>query len=188
MNRRRILKYIAGSAILPITETAYGGVEREVKDVQGSMRVIPFDLDISNIQESEFIQIPTTRSLLFVVKRTEGEVLNLRKSEYSAELKDTNSEQSEQPMLAKNFTRSIRPELFICWGHCTRLGCTIEYASKVELLRKKRAYIDIAGFNCPCDGSAYDLAGRVFSGMPAPTNLIVPEYEFIDDVTIRIHG
>lgn len=188
MNRRRILKYIAGSALIPVAENTFGGTEREIQVVEGSVQVIPFEVDISNIKESEFIQIPTTKSILFVLKRTDAEVLSLRKDEYSTVLKDSSSERSKQPWLAKNATRSIRPEIFVSWGHCTQLGCSVEYSQKINLHSKKRTYIDVAGFKCPCDGSAYDLAGRIFSGMPAPTNLVIPEYEFVDDVTIRVQG
>jgi ubiquinol-cytochrome c reductase iron-sulfur subunit len=89
-----------------------------------------------------------------------------------------------QPAYADNEYRSRRPGLLVVEGVCTHLGC-------VPIARFEVAPADlgadwVGGFYCPCHGSKFDLAGRVFSGVPAPTNLTVPPYSFSDDTTVLI--
>ncbi len=102
----------------------------------------------------------------------------------TAQLADPNSNGSIQPAYAKNETRSIKPALFVAVGICTHLGCSPTY-------RKDVAPADLGpewlgGFFCPCHQSKFDLAGRVFSGVPASTNLVVPPYSFESENVVVI--
>ena len=110
---------------------------------------------------------------IYVVKRTEDMVNTLEPVEPL--LADPDSSASLQPEYAKNQTRSIEPGLLVVEGVCTHLGCAPNYRPEVGAadLGGNDWY---GGFFCPCHGSKYDLAGRVYSGVPAPTNLPVPEY------------
>ena len=110
---------------------------------------------------------------IFVVKRTEEMVANL--SKVTPKLSDPNSEASVQPEACKNETRSLQPELLVVEGVCTHLGCAPTYRPEVGAADLGGADW-FGGFFCPCHGSLYDLAGRVYNGVPAPTNLPVPIY------------
>lgn len=95
------------------------------------------------------------------------------------QLADPDSERDQQPAYAKNSTRSIKPEILVVLGVCTHLGCSPVY-------RKDIAPADLGadwlgGFFCPCHGSKFDLAGRVYKNVPAPSNLVVPPYTYLSD-------
>jgi ubiquinol-cytochrome c reductase iron-sulfur subunit len=99
-------------------------------------------------------------------------------------LRDPTSQDSTQPSYAQNEHRSIRPELLVMEGVCTHLGCAP--APRFQVAPVDLGPTWTGGFYCPCHGSKFDLAGRVFTGVPAPTNLAVPPYRFINDSTIQI--
>ena len=98
-------------------------------------------------------------------------------------LSDPDSEKKQQPDYARNRYRSIKPEYFVAVGVCTHLGCSPKYLP--ESLNQHIPSVK-AGFFCPCHGSSFDMAGRVFSGGPAPLNLMVPRYHFISETKIVI--
>jgi ubiquinol-cytochrome c reductase iron-sulfur subunit len=100
------------------------------------------------------------------------------------ELADPKSEQPQQPPYAKNPQRSIKPEFLVLTGICTHLGC-------IPVFRPEPGATDIAldwpgGFYCPCHGSRFDLAGRVFRNVPAPLNLEVPAYQYLSDLRLLV--
>ena len=100
-------------------------------------------------------------------------------------LRDPNSEESEQqPSYAQNQLRSIKPEYLIVEGVCPHLGCAPTYRSEVGPADLGADWP--GGFFCPCHGSKFDLAGRVFSGVPAPLNLKVPPHRYVNETTIMI--
>lgn len=129
--------------------------------------------DISGIENGQMITVKYRGKPIFVVKRTEEMVANL--SKVTPKLSDPNSEASVQPEACKNETRSLQPELLVVEGVCTHLGCAPTY--RPEIGAADLGGTDwFGGFFCPCHGSLYDLAGRVYNGVPAPTNLPVPIY------------
>ncbi len=137
--------------------------------------------NISKLEPGQLIRVEWRGKPVWVVKRTPEMLEQLSKVE--GQLRDPNSEVEQQPTYAKNQHRSIKPELFVAVGICTHLGCSPTYKvsdfdAHVEGLP--------SGFFCPCHGSTYDMAGRVFSGVPAPKNLVIPPYMFVDDSTITI--
>jgi ubiquinol-cytochrome c reductase iron-sulfur subunit len=101
------------------------------------------------------------------------------------ELLDPNSEMaSQQPKYARNTNRSLKPEVLVLVGICTHLGCSPTF-------RPDAAPADLGptwkgGFFCPCHGSRFDLAGRVYKGVPAPSNLEVPSYRYLNDSRVLI--
>ncbi|MPW73838.1 ubiquinol-cytochrome c reductase iron-sulfur subunit [Moraxella catarrhalis] len=129
--------------------------------------------DISGIENGQMITVKYRGKPIFVVKRTEEMVANL--SKVTPKLSDPNSEASVQPEACKNETRSLQPELLVVEGVCTHLGCAPTYRPEIGAADLGGADW-FGGFFCPCHGSLYDLAGRVYNGVPAPTNLPVPIY------------
>lgn len=138
--------------------------------------------DIAGVENGQMITVKYRGKPIFVVKRTEEMVANLEK--VTPKLSDPDSELSVQPEQCKNATRSLTPEVLVVEGVCTHLGCAPTFRPEVGAA-------DLGGpdwfggFFCPCHGSLYDLAGRVYSGVPAPTNLPVPVYS-IDGTILTV--
>ncbi len=144
----------------------------------------PVKIDIGKLGVGEILgPIPAWRDKpIFVVKRTE-EMLGLLNSK-NDRLADPDSEREQQPEYAKNETRSIKADILILVGLCTHLSCSPKYRPEVKPQDFDKAWI--GGFYCPCHGSKFDLAGRVYSGVPAPTNLEVPPHFYESDAVIVI--
>jgi ubiquinol-cytochrome c reductase iron-sulfur subunit len=90
----------------------------------------------------------------------------------------------QQPEYAKNPHRSRKPEVWVAVGICTHLGCSPTY--RPDVAPEDLGADWVGGFYCACHGSKFDLAGRVYSGVPAPTNLVIPPYQFLDDNTVLV--
>jgi ubiquinol-cytochrome c reductase iron-sulfur subunit len=99
-------------------------------------------------------------------------------------LRDPDSDVEQQPAYAKNYYRSVNPEYLVVVGLCTHLGCSPRYLARDDDHDLGADWK--GGFFCPCHGSKFDLAGRVYKGVPAPANLVVPRYQFISDSKILI--
>jgi ubiquinol-cytochrome c reductase iron-sulfur subunit len=134
----------------------------------------PVDVDISQLNPGEMRTVAWRGQPVWVMRRTPAEVAALRQS--NPELADPLSRRSQQPAACANATRSLRPDLFVCIGICTHLGCSptlrLDDPSLEEALRAPDGYV------CPCHGSVFDLAGRVIRNVPAPVNLVIPDYRF----------
>jgi ubiquinol-cytochrome c reductase iron-sulfur subunit len=140
----------------------------------------PVEVSIGSLQPGEMVRVLWRGRLVFVLRRTE-EMLS-RLAENADNLRDPDSEEiDQQPDYAANDTRSVRPEYLIVEGSCTHLGC-----APIEDFDVRPAESWGGGFFCPCHGSKFDLAGRVFKGVPAPTNLRVPPHRFVRDDLILI--
>jgi ubiquinol-cytochrome c reductase iron-sulfur subunit len=140
----------------------------------------PVEVPIGSIQPGEMIRVLWRGRLVFVLRRTDGMLSRL--AENNDELRDPDSAMvDQQPDYAANDTRSVRPEYLIVEGSCTHLGC-----APIEDFDVRPAEGWGGGFFCPCHGSKFDLAGRVFKGVPAPTNLRVPPHRFVRDDLILI--
>ena len=103
-----------------------------------------------------------------------------------AGLRDPKSKEDQQPAYCQNEYRSIKPDLFVVVGICTHLGCSPLYKPELGDADTQVGLNWPGGFFCPCHGSKYDLAGRVFKGVPAPLNLQVPPYKYLSDAAIRV--
>lgn len=134
----------------------------------------PVSQDLSKIEAGQMIVIKYRGKPIYLVKRTKEMLDNLKKVESS--LADPKSEGSVQPDYCKNPTRSKdNSDVLVCEGVCTHLGCAPGFRPEVGAADLGGSSW-VGGFLCPCHGSRYDLAGRVFTGQPAPRNLAIPEY------------
>ena len=139
----------------------------------------PVQIDISNLEAGRLLKVEWRGKPVWIVKRTPEMLETLKEVE---QLADPESQDEQQPQYAQNSYRSINPEILVLVGLCTHLGCS-------PLDRFEPGGLDAdwpGGFFCPCHGSKFDLAGRVYKGVPAPTNLEVPPHRFLTDSQIEI--
>jgi ubiquinol-cytochrome c reductase iron-sulfur subunit len=134
----------------------------------------PVSLDISKIDPGQMTIVTWRRKPIYIVRRTPA-MLSLL-GNHDGRLKDPQSSDSEQPPYARNPLRARRGDLFVTIGICTHLGCLPKARFNPGLPELGADWP--GGFFCPCHGSRFDLAGRVFDGSPASVNLIIPSYEF----------
>lgn len=132
----------------------------------------PAELDLSKLEPGQMAIITWRKQQIYVVHRTPQMLQSL--SNHDARLKDPKSEESDQPEYAKNPTRSLTPEYLVLIGICTHLGCLPKQRFEPGLPELGADWP--GGFFCPCHGSRFDLAGRVFEGSPASVNLRIPPY------------
>ena len=143
----------------------------------------PVLADISKIEPGQKVTFEWRGLPVFVVNRTKAQLDALTGED--ARLRDPKSENAaQQPAYAQNEARSIKPEWLVVVGICTHLGCVPDFFP--ELKPEPFDPNWKGGFYCPCHKSRYDMAGRVFEGVPAPANLAVPKYHFVDDTHIMI--
>ena len=140
----------------------------------------PVEVPIAALEPGEMVRVVWRGRLVFVLRRDEAMLATLSKTPDL--LRDPNSDVvDQQPEYAVNEARSIRPEFLVIEGSCTHLGC-----APLPQFEVGPAPDWFGGFFCPCHGSRFDLAGRVYKGVPAPTNLRVPPYRYINDDVIII--
>lgn len=143
----------------------------------------PEEAHVAGLEEGGLLRVKWRGKVCWVVHRSKEMLDNL--SSRDDELADPNSEtESQQPSYCQNATRSIKPQYLVAVGICTHLGCSPTYRPEV-------APSDLGpdwkgGFYCPCHGSRFDLAGRVFKHVPAPTNLVIPPHQYLSDDVILI--
>jgi ubiquinol-cytochrome c reductase iron-sulfur subunit len=142
----------------------------------------PVEADIGKLAPGEQMTVEWRGKPVWIVRRTK-EMLEAVKKDNN-KVADPASKKAQQPAYAKNEFRSIKPEYLVVVGICTHLGC-----SPVGKLKAEPESFDAnwqGGFYCPCHGSLFDLAGRVFKNKPAPDNLEVPPYKYLSDSRILI--
>ena len=143
----------------------------------------PVEVDISGLREGRMMVVAWRGKPVWIVRRSEKMLADL--TEIRDQLSDPDSTVEQQPAYAANDHRSIRPEILVLLGVCTHLGCAP--TKKFERGAASGVSADWrGGFFCPCHGSRFDLAGRVFKNVPAPTNLEVPPHSFVTDNRILI--
>ena len=143
----------------------------------------PVEVDISKVEPGMMIRPEWRGQPVFVVHRTPGMLEDVKKMD--PRVADPDSDASIQPEYAKNEYRSRKPELLVLIGICTHLGCS----PSDKLLAGAESGLGqdwLGGFFCPCHGSKFDLAGRVFKDVPASANLKVPPYKFVSDTRLLI--
>lgn len=140
----------------------------------------PIKVDISGLKPRQQLTIPWRGMPIWIIARDTSMLDSLPKLDGT--LRDPLSEQDQQPIYCKNTTRSIKPEIFVAIGICTHLGCVPTYRPDVASVSPEW----LGGFYCPCHGSKYDLAGRVFQNVPAPLNLKIPNHMYLSDTEIKI--
>jgi len=142
----------------------------------------PVEVDISKVEPGMLLTAEWRGKPVWIVNRTK-EMLDLL-GKHDDRLVDPKSEQPQQPAYCKNPTRSIKPEFLVAVGICTHLGCSPTF-------RKEVGAADLGadwpgGFFCPCHGSRFDLAARVFKNVPAPINLLIPPHQYLSDTKLLI--
>jgi ubiquinol-cytochrome c reductase iron-sulfur subunit len=183
IKRRRLLvatTSVVGGAFVTAVAVPF------VKSMEPSAAAIaagaPIKVDVSKIEPGAMVTVQWRSRPIWILHRTQAQLTELPKLD--SRLKDPNSTQAQQISACANGYRSLKPEYFVCVAICTHLGCIPTYRPEI-------APTDLGanwegGFFCPCHGSRYDLAGRVFDGSPAPLNLPVPPHYYINDTTLQI--
>jgi ubiquinol-cytochrome c reductase iron-sulfur subunit len=182
-NRRRVL--IAATSVVGAVGAGFAAVPF-IASMNPSAKAraagAPVEADISKLEPGALLRVKWRGKPIWIVNRTPEMLAAL--PTLDPELTDPNSEVPQQPEYCKNPTRSIKPEYLVAIGICTHLGCSPTFRPEV-------APDDLGpnwkgGFFCPCHGSRFDLAARVFKGVPAPTNLVIPIHTYLNDTTILV--
>jgi len=142
----------------------------------------PVAVDLSAIAPGTMISVEWQGKPVWIVHRT-PEMLDLL-VKHDEELADPASDVPQQPDYSHNPARSIRPEFLVVLGVCTHLGCSPTFRPEVAPADLGSNWA--GGWFCPCHGSRFDLAGRVFKGVPAPTNLIIPPHKYLSETQLLI--
>lgn len=142
----------------------------------------PVEVNIGSLEPGQMTRVKWQGKPVWVVRRTEEALASIRVLDET--VRDPDSVEEQQPAYAANEVRSIKPEYLVLVGICTHLGCSPSYRPEV-------APADLGpewqgGFFCPCHGSRFDMAGRVYAGVPAPTNLVVPKHTYLAEDRILI--
>jgi len=142
----------------------------------------PVEVDIGKLEPGQKIDVEWRGQVVWIINRTPPMLASLPKLD--PRLADPKSDSSQQPANAKNEHRSIKENVVVMIGICTHLGCSPTY--RPEIAPADLGPDWLGGFFCPCHQSKFDLAGRVYSGVPAPTNLPVPPHKYVTDTRIII--
>ena len=140
----------------------------------------PVTINIGQLEPGEILRNQWRGKPVWIVRRTEKQIKSLRRD--NKRLRDPLSQRQQQPEYARNYHRSIRPDILVLVGVCTHLGCAPSYHPEPSHDDGKQG----GGFLCACHGSRFDMSGRVYKNVPAPKNLEVPPYYFANDDTVVI--
>ncbi len=141
---------------------------------------VPFAMSLWPSERAKAAGVPVE---VDISKLEPGQKINVE-SKLDSRVVDPKSDVDHQPKEARNEGRSIKPEIFVAVGICTHLGCSPTF--RPEVAPPDLGSDWLGGFFCPCHQSKFDLAGRVYKGVPAPTNLIIPPYKFLSDTRILV--
>ena len=142
----------------------------------------PVQVPLDGLEPGQILKVQWRGQTIGVLRRSE-EILAML-PEVDSDLRDPESADSEQPEYTQNETRALNPEYLVVNMHCTHLGCIPQLIPEVG----SQPFEDNwkGGFYCPCHKSKFDMAGRVYQGVPAPSNLKIPPHSYIDDTTLII--
>jgi ubiquinol-cytochrome c reductase iron-sulfur subunit len=181
--RRRLLVATAAAGGVAGVVTAVPFVASMLPSERAKAAGAPVEVDISKLAPGQMMTVEWRGKPVWIINRTKEMLDGLTK--IGEKLADPKSDKNMQPEYAKNATRSIKPEILVAVGICTHLGCspTEKFKTGAE------SGIDPGwpgGFLCPCHGSTFDLAGRVYKSMPAPDNLEIPPHMYLGDAKLII--
>ena len=181
--RRRLLKITTGLGVVGTAFATAPFVLSMTPSARARAAGAPVEIDISKLEPGMIKTEEWRGKPVWILRRTPEMLESLKHGQGS--LADPNSAHSEQPEYVDEQSRSIKPEILVLVGICTHLGCApdkrLEPGAATGLGPDWRG-----GFFCACHGSMFDLAGRVFKNVPAPRNLVVPPYSFIDENTLIV--
>ena len=134
----------------------------------------PVKFDSSKMEPGQLVRVEWRGQPVFVIRRTQEQIDDL--ATLNDSLKDPNSLISKQPSYVDGMNRAVKSEFLVLVGLCTHLGCSPKYIKKLDSAAPDAAWK--GGFSCACHGSKFDMAGRVYKGVPASENLVVPPYSY----------
>ena len=183
--RRDFLYLVTGAtAAIGVGATAWPFIDQMEPSADTLAAGAPIDVDLTPIAPGQMIRVRWRGAPIVIVNCPPKELDTLKDKKLAAELRDPESQVRQQPTYAENWSRSVKPEYGVYVGICTHLGCIPQFFPEPSATTPVTNWP--GGFFCPCHGSKYDLAGRVYSGVPAPYNLPVPPYRFASDTKLRI--
>jgi ubiquinol-cytochrome c reductase iron-sulfur subunit len=182
--RRRDFLYVATGTMagVGILASAWPFIDQMEPTSAALSAGMPISVDLSPLGSGQQVVVFWRAHPVFIVHRTADILRQLKASSLISELRDPHSEEFQQPSYAKNWCRSLKPEYLVVVGICTHLGCIPTFMPGPGSVGSSWP----GGYLCHCHGSKYDLAGRVFKGVPAPYNLPVPPYSFSNNDTLVI--
>ena len=181
--RRQLLLVTSAAGGVAVAATAVPFVASLTPSERAKAAGAPVEVDISKLQPGQMMTVEWRGKPVWIINRTKEMLDSLKKTD--GEVSDPNSEKPQQPEYAKNEGRSIKPEIFVAVGICTHLGCSP--SDKFKTGAESGVSADWpGGFLCPCHGSTFDLAGRVYKNKPAPDNLEIPPHKYLADTKILI--
>ena len=182
-SRRRLLVATAAVGGVAGVAVAVPFVASMLPSERAKAAGAPVEVDISKLAPGEMMTVEWRGKPVWIINRTKEQLESLKK--VADQLADPKSDKNMQPDYAKNETRSIKPDILVAVGICTHLGCSPTEKFKTG----PDSGIDAnwaGGFFCPCHGSTFDLAGRVYKSKPAPDNLEIPPHMYLGDARIVI--
>ncbi|MDR1351426.1 MAG: ubiquinol-cytochrome c reductase iron-sulfur subunit [Zoogloeaceae bacterium] len=184
--RRRLIVATAAVGGVGVAATAVPFVASMLPSERAKAAGAPVEADISKLEPGQMMVVEWRGKPVWIINRTPEMLATL--SQMEDELADPPSAKSIQPEYCRNNTRSIsdkKPEILVMVGICTHLGCSPSAKFKAGASEGMSASWK-GGFLCPCHGSTFDFAGRVFKDKPAPTNLDIPPHKYLSDTRILI--
>ncbi len=182
--RRFLIGLTAATGTVGTAAIAVPFVKSMLPSARAKAAGAPVEADFSKLQLGELLIVEWRKKPVWILKRTDKNLAELASLE--DKLADVLSDQSIQPAYTHNKYRSRveRKNVSVMIGICTHLGCSPKYYPDLAPAGFEDGWV--GGFYCPCHGSVFDLAGRVYKGMPAPTNLVIPKYKFVTDTMVLI--
>jgi ubiquinol-cytochrome c reductase iron-sulfur subunit len=182
-SRRALLAATAGVGAVAAAGVAVPFVASFTPSERAKAAGAPVEVDLSKLQPGEKLIVEWQGKPVWILRRT-PEMLAALKEE-AGKLVDPESKDAVQPAYVKGVERAIKPEYFVCVGICTHLGCSpsdkLKAGAESGMGNEWKG-----GFLCPCHGSQFDLAGRVFKSMPAPSNLVIPPHTYLSETRLLI--
>ncbi|MDH3688031.1 MAG: ubiquinol-cytochrome c reductase iron-sulfur subunit [Gammaproteobacteria bacterium] len=186
LKRRRLLTGVTtGVGLVGAVAAAVPFVASMTPSARARAAGAPVEVDISKLEQGQMLTVEWRGKPVWILNRTTSMLDTL--GAIDSILSDPNSDVPQQPEYARNEHRSVKTDVLVLIGICTHLGCS----PKAALAGGADAVLGLeadwpGGFFCPCHGSKFDLAGRVYKGVPAPTNMVVPPYHYLSDSRIVI--
>ncbi|MEN3365728.1 MAG: ubiquinol-cytochrome c reductase iron-sulfur subunit [Burkholderiales bacterium] len=181
--RRMLLAATAGLGGIGVVATLVPFVKSMGPSEAARAAGAPVEADLSRVGPGRVVTVEWRGKPIWILHRTDEMLNTLPKVEN--QLADPNSTQPQQPPYARNRTRSINPRYFVAIGVCTHLGCIPGYRPDADTTGELGPDW-MGGFYCPCHGSRFDFAGRVYRNVPAPLNLEIPQYTYLSDTRVLI--
>ena len=182
-NRRRLLMATAAAGGAAGVAAVVPFVASMTPSARAKAAGAPVEVDIATLQPGEMMTVEWRGKPVWIINRSKDQLASLQKTDDL--VSDPKSMRPNQPAYATNETRSIKPEILVAVGICTHLGCSP--SEKFKMGAESGIAPDWAGgFICPCHGSTFDMAGRVYKSKPAPDNLEIPPHKYLADTRIII--